>query len=1104
MNELELQEKYIIHFLTQRQDGLQYQEVKPNTVSPKFFIVEDLLHTISQTTENKQSYPKLLKKFSSENELIEELMDFLNEKIVREQNMAIFLNNHRTVTFKGVKLRLFYESNSTLHGDERFEENTFSVVQELPYTYKEPNHPKSKFAFRPDLTFFVNGMYLGYSEIKSTYNNQNAKKEGRNKVAKDYYNAVLKYLDIAGDNDTNQSIRRAFLKVFEKAIHITATDVTDTYIVRTINEHFDYIKDTVEERFYDFDKFKTRLFDKSFQEVPYDKTIVSYPRQQRFEDTMRALYSKKMIEREILYYNFLEREYIKDKGKKTYYHNDGRLIAPRPKQKFGTDKIIAKVDELIVHESEPDYLRNKLRTELEGKGFGKERIEELIGQRQKYLNNKNVYSLLLQYAAGFGKSNIIGWTALQLKDLRKNGKFIYDKIMLVVDRVQLRDQLDTKMLNMNINNKMFIEADTQKAFIEALESKVRIVVVNLQKFNSIREALDKNNPQVSKKLAKMRIAFLIDEIHRSHSNIQHEEMNNLFAEIQNSFDQNKAYLQNQTKKNLIVGFTATPSKYTLARFGEFDKYAESEKIWTPFDSYTMREAIDDGFILNPLPGRVAVSAKMYFDLPDNELEGFEDELALYKELPDNLETGIDENGKKYKIRKKQIYENEKRIEAISRFIVKTLVSVTYHTIKGKDNKGWGKAMLAVTSIKAAKKYKVFIDKFFGEIVRESKYERFKDAPIYLVYSDSQEHENVSTFNNGLSEKKVLENFATKKNGIIIVVDKLQTGFDEPRLHTLFLDKEIKGINAIQTISRVNRKTKNKNDCKIIDFSYKNVNMRNIEEAYSQFSNVVDTDFAPLEDEKRLKERYKELKDSTLYKQMFSVFSDYRESKNIDLFFQVQDYFIEYIKDQLEQAKYLKNKVSKYFQTLNVIENIIAFDPVLNEPIFIDFWKMYNTEYNKLNFTGEVVDDVDIYFDNRIGIVIAQEYEEKVKSKPKVSEPDFDYGEHNYKYDILKVIEKRNQEEEAIEELILDVQAKIEMLFDYISNDNLGKRLIAKILDKTSAFTQEEIYDDFAILYRKFVRRNRKSIGEDFVKQTRDLTNQLCDDFERSLKLNSNS
>jgi type I restriction enzyme R subunit len=126
---------------------------------------------------------------------------------------------------------------------------------------------------------------------------------------------------------------------------------------------------------------------------------------------------------------------------------------------------------------------------------------------------------LMQYAAGFGKSNIIGWSALQLKDLRRpdsHGKseYVYDKIMIVVDRLQLRSQIDSLMLNMNIDNRMVKEATNKKTFQEALASDTRLVIVNLQKFGSVREMLD---AEVLQKLANMRIVFLIDEIHRSNS-----------------------------------------------------------------------------------------------------------------------------------------------------------------------------------------------------------------------------------------------------------------------------------------------------------------------------------------------------------------------------------------------------------------------------------------------------------------------------------------------------------------------------------------------------------------------------------------------------------
>ena len=210
---------------------------------------------------------------------------------------------------------------------------------------------------------------------------------------------------------------------------------------------------------------------------------------------------------------------------------------------------------------------------------------------------------------------------------------------------------------------------------------------------------------------------------------------------------------------------------------------------------------------------------MFFELPDSEIKGFEGDFG-YETIPDDTDTGIDEYGRKYAIRKKKIYENDERIKAVSKFVVERLVSTVYHQIRGT-----AKAMLAVSSIKAAIRYKKYTEKYFSEITKEKKYERFKDAPVYIVYSERQDYPNSNSLNGGISEEKVLQNFAIKKNGLIIVVDKLQTGFDEPKLHTLFLDKEIRSINAIQTISRVNRTTKYKNDCKIIDFSYKNINVK---------------------------------------------------------------------------------------------------------------------------------------------------------------------------------------------------------------------------------------------------------------------------------------
>jgi type I restriction enzyme, R subunit len=169
----------------------------------------------------------------------------------------------------------------------------------------------------------------------------------------------------------------------------------------------------------------------------------------------------------------------------------------------------------------------------------------------------------------------------------------------------------------------------------------------------------------------------------------------------------------------------------------------------------------------------------------------------------------------------------------------------------------------------------------------------------------------------------------------------------------------------------------------------------------------------------------------------------------------------------------------------------------SEELFLQFWRKFNIIYSQINKDNEIIDDVEIYFDNKIGIVAPQDYVVK-DVKPKVlGEPNGEYGENKFKYNILKVIEKRNQEEEVIAELIVDFESKIDAFFDFIKSDDMGKRLIAKIKDDGSAFSSDEIYSDFNKLYRKYTIMN-KDLGEFFKRETKDILNQMCDDFERSL------
>lgn len=619
MTELELQGEYVMDFFCRRQDGLGFREVKNNAVSPELlFVPADLLEFLKENS--RRQWQNLLRKSEyngDEKKLLRAVMEDIRSKIEASANVAIFLNKNRSITFGGETLQLIYVSGTELRGDEDFKKNIFSAVEEMTYSFH--HNGKKVFAFRPDLSFFVNGIFLGYAELKSNFTNQTARTNGRNKVTTDYLEAVCEYTKIADGNDVSQALRRRMLRPFEKSIHLVTTDINNTFVLRNPGQFFDDAKRGFQEGTISISSFRPVIED-VFKPLPTVADAETDPRV-RFEEAMRSLYSKKMIEKEILYYNFMAYTYktvtVKESGKtgrkKEYKDKTGRLISPRPKQKFGCDRIIDRVREFLDHESEPDYFINKLRHELNALDAPQDLIERTVALRESYCNNKYVYSLLLQYAAGFGKSNIIGWTALQLKDLRYNGAWVYDKILLVVDRLQLRDQLDSMMLNMNIDKAMFVEATDQDTFVAALSDKRRIIVVNIQKFWELKKAIEK----AGKNFTDKRVAFLIDEIHRSNTDDVHQEMLSAFDELQNIFDENGGFITREsTKKNLIVGFTATPSDRVIARFGEFYRGSNFNPLWKPFDTYTMKEAIADGYILDPTKHIIPVPAKMYFELPD--------------------------------------------------------------------------------------------------------------------------------------------------------------------------------------------------------------------------------------------------------------------------------------------------------------------------------------------------------------------------------------------------------------------------------------------------------------------------------------------------------
>lgn len=1073
MIEKNIQSEYVMDFLCRRQDGLGYREVKCTTVNNDLFIPADLKEFVKENSP--RAWKNLVARHGGdENLVLSELMDEIKARLKEATNVAVFFNRNKSITFQGESIQLIYVSGSELKGDEDFHKNIFSVSEEVSYTFKIGD--KKVYTIRPDVSFFVNGVFLGYLELKSSFNGQSARKEGRGKVITDYMEAVHEYAKLAAGNDESQSLRREMLRIFENPMHLVASDINETYVMRNIGQFCDELKKGFTDGTVSLIEYRP-ILEKVFKIYPVRDNSVS--EKERFEEVMTALYSKKMIEKEILYYNFLQYEVEKRGKKKERKSNRGRLISPRPKQKFGCDKIIDRIQEFLDHEQEPDYFLNKLRKDLEDMGAAPDKVDKIVAQRAAYCNNKYVYSLLLQYAAGFGKSNIIGWTALQLKDLRYKGAWVYDKILLVVDRLQLRDQLDTMMTSMNIDKSMFVEATDSKTFIKALQDKRRIIVVNIQKFLDLKDAIVKSG----KELKPMRVAFLIDEIHRSNTGSSHEEMMNLFDQLQDTFDSDRGNAFSGTgKKNLIVGFTATPSEKVLARFGEFSRSTNFDPLWVPFDSYSMKEAIKDGYILDPTKHIISVPAKMYFEVPESILTESHDP-------------------KKYGLCKQKIYENKERMKAISAFIVNRLLNLVYTKIRGT-----GKAMLAVTSIPIAIEYCNIIRQMMKAKTSLDKYAKYKDAPIAIVYSKNQDYPDSKLMNDGVAEEKVIADFKSAKNGLIIVVDKLQTGFDEPKLHTLFLDKEIHDINAIQTISRVDRMCKYKTECHIIDFSFNSENEKNIKQAFLKYSDVVVSDFNPQSELRVVEDIFKSLKSHELFVKWFRTYVESKGdlSRHVDVAMDMGNDFRQWIKDAIKRfgefmaanpelaegdegtsgtddAEKLRAMISQYTSRITLLEGVLDIPADYTEENFIDFWRRYCEIYRDVMGKRESGIAITADYDGLIGLTVDTELEEPEggeDDKDGDSEDD-DTGKKCKKKkkgdsdaDIIAMIERLNEKSDAEAESVEYWRGVMNQFFTFLKSGAEGESFIAKISDGYVHFSREEIENDYAKLCRRFIRTNK--------------------------------
>jgi type I restriction enzyme, R subunit len=426
---------------------------------------------------------------------------------------------------------------------------------------------------------------------------------------------------------------------------------------------------------------------------------------------------------------------------------------------------------------------------------------------------------LIEHSAGSGKSNTIAWLAHRLSSLHDSSdKRVFDSVVVITDRLVLDKQLQDTIYQFEHRQGVVQKIDSDsKQLALALEGGVPIIITTLQKFPFVSRQLlklaEERGEAASGLLPTKRYAVLIDEAHSSQSGETATDLKEVLggADLletaqRQAEEEGAAHLpelfrtmaKRGRQANIsFFAFTATPKHKTLAVFGQDNAHVHK---------YTMRQAIEEGFIVDVLHNYTTYKAyykllKATEDDPNVERKKAAKALAKYMRLhPHNI-------GQKTEI------------------MVEHFQASTRHKIGGR-----AKAMVVTGSRLEAVRYKEGFDKY----IREKGY----SIKTLVAFSGTVLDDKLPgvTFseegmNGGIREKELPERFDTDDYRVLLVAEKYQTGFDQPLLHTMYVDKRLAGIQAVQTLSRLNRVHPLKEDTFILDF----VNDRTeIQEAFKQF------------------------------------------------------------------------------------------------------------------------------------------------------------------------------------------------------------------------------------------------------------------------------
>lgn len=630
--------------------------------------------------------------------------------------------------FNGSTFDLYYPLPSDLNPSAKkaYGQNIFGVIRQVMYSKTNTNEI--------DFVVFINGLPLATFELKNNYTGQT------------YENAIRQY-------QTDRNPKELLLQKKRCAVHF-AVDDQQVWMC-------------------------TALAGKDSWFLPFNRGVNGGAGNPVVEnDTMTSYFWKDILTKPTLS-NIIE--------------NFAQVIVSKEKDKK-TGKIRDKEKVIWPRYHQLDAVRT------------------LVKQTQKCGVGKR---FLIQHSAGSGKSNTITWLAYQLVVLLKNQQPFFDSVVVVTDRVNLDRQIRDNINAFQRLSNIVGWADKSETLRLMLQGGKKIIVSTINKFSFILD-------EIGSTLKDRRFAIIIDEAHSS----QNGAMSANLATGLSGYAAPKAYVMpcvceagmvasggpdvdvdieteeedTDDKINRILkgrklaknanyyAFTATPKNKTLEMFGEKITDAEGNVSFVPFHEYTMKQAIEEGFILDVLKYYTPYSSyyrimKTSADDPEYDKKKAQGKLRAYVEA------------------------QPETIEKKAEIIVEHFCSKVFMKIGGK-----ARAMLVTSSIERAIEFYKVITRMLEE--RNSPYRAIVAFTDKMIDGQLVTEASLNGFPSAEIETKMEED----PYRILIVANKFQTGYDQPLLHTMYVDKQLSGVKAVQTLSRLNRCHPKKQDTFVLDFA----------------------------------------------------------------------------------------------------------------------------------------------------------------------------------------------------------------------------------------------------------------------------------------------